>query len=998
MAIQKQMIPYPLVKGADLGVDRMLATGLLQSDDVVFDDSDTVKQRGGLVQGFSGAADAAIRAFTQRGTPAVETVSGAMWQGDTGKQFTGNFPRAAALTQRVQSIAKTDTASTIQNYDVAYSDSSYCLAYEVPASGANLATVRFSVRSKVSDAEISGLQFVSTTDTYANPRVLALPTGFVFVYLRQTGGVWGIYAQRVDAAGSTVVGETLLINTLTAGTAYDAAMCSDGLRFSVVGIAANILSSQITVNTLATALAHPVAAYATAPTSITAHCLVSAGVYTTMFLYGAGTNLRGRSVPSNTNVLTAEITLYAAGAGNTVGRVAVHAFQATDYFVAFDTICQPLGTYYYGITRYLTTTSVLGALGAIGKTTSHHCIGGRFFVMGGRLQLPLISFYPSTGTNTARALLVADAQYAYETIDGTDPEIPLHLTARIDQFEVVRANLVALAGQKKRVPGVQVDTVTGIAHVYYLKFETDLLFAGLTNDTGIAVARCDLDPNSQLGYVEANGTTLLAGACPLVCDSQQIFEDGFNFPPEILGSVVMGAAPAASTTTTITVGPFTLSSTYTLALTEAWMDAAGNWHESRPTNFYSLTVGGANPYATIPIARPFSLKDSTRRRLLLYRTKPSSTDTNLYLALDSAGNFISDTDLGSGEVLYTTTRPAQDGMPACRHLATGNNRIFAAGCGDGSKVYFSQLIDRGYGVAWDVTDANFQQTIPTRSGRVVGTAEMDGKQVIVCEEQCGYILGNGPDATGVGAYASYETVIADQGASWDSPRSIGQGGDGVWFYTARGLRVLGRANELLRNEEGGLVGSKLDSLLVTEAGVTYVQNSSNQLVRFFNNGYCYVYDTQWKQWSRFTNHAAADAVYAYAYDQFWHFNSTFGYYYGETTYMDPGSTAISCYVQGPHMQFGGLQGFQRVQKMLAIFDGAPDAVNVACAYDFGTLNVEANAGASAQFRHDFVTQKCQALSVQLNWTSTSKRPRLSAVSLQVAVKPGPFRIGSGGTY
>lgn len=1023
MAVPKQVIPYPMTKGQDLGVDKLLASGLLQTDDVVFDDSNTVKQRGGVNFGVGLGANIR-RMFTVNGTPFAESVVGDMTALEAGiaraalapapsfasgafATADGKYMRASGLSKRIQSVSRSNTLPQ-QGFDVNASGAFYAVGWEIyDPTGSFRQGVRFSIRSTATDVEVGGFSLVSTQYRYTLPRIMVNSNGqFVFVYSKQdpvaTPTTQSIYAQVYSAAGVVSVAETLILATTEANGHFDVSMCSDGTRFAVVAFphaAASIVSAQIHASLLTTLVAHPAGVTTGTPYIVGAFISVNAGVYTTQYCYSVRTNVcRGRSVPSSTNVLSGEATIYTAPASRTTGRMVI-------------------GDWGDGVTllvdSYELSTSVQAAIAVVATTATwgsllstvvyaNALLGGRIATYSGRGYVLTLSGTVSSYTfrNTARSALLLDITGARAAAVNSLPYYVSHTVARLDQYATCR-----VAMDFANVGGISSTWVSGNKlYVSYLKFETDQLIAGTSSDTSLAISKAEIDFDSQLGFVEYNGITVLAGACPLDCDGQNVYEDGFHAPPEI-NFVSWGVGPGTVpgiNSNTLTIGPFPagmLGQTVTLALTEAWMDASGNWHEGRPSNRITTTavLAAPNNYLTIAMSRPMSLKDPSKRRLLVYRTKGSSTDTNLYLSVDAFGTFYDDTFLGNGEVLYSDTRPAQDGAPSCRHLSTYENRLIAASCDDPSQVWASQLIDRGYGISWNLTSANFRVIVPPRAGRVVGSVEMDGKLVVLGEEQVGYVLGSGPDASGVGNFSNFETVVADQGADWNSPRAIGQGGDGVWFYTARGLRCLGRSNELLRDDEGALLGGKLDSLLVVGAGVTYVQTSSNQLIRFFNNGYCFVYDTQWKQWSRFTAHAAEDAVYAWALDQFWHVTSSFGLYYSETAFVDY-SGDIPCAVQLPQLQFGGLQGFQRVQKMFAIFDTLPDTVSVDCAYNFGALVNEASGTPPQQFRHDFKTQKCEALSVRISWNAAAARPRLSAVTLQIGLKNGPYRIGSGGTF
>lgn len=561
-----------------------------------------------------------------------------------------------------------------------------------------------------------------------------------------------------------------------------------------------------------------------------------------------------------------------------------------------------------------------------------------------------------------------------------------------------------------RVPNLTVNS--NMLDFAYLKFATDLRIAGTSNDTPWAIHRASIDLQSQLGDAEINGLALLAGACPYVYDGSNMVEENFHHGPEIDTS-------AALTTSGYQLPNATAS--YTVCFTLGWEDAQGNWHESAPSNqrTFSVTGGSGNYYIpTSAVVLPPTQK--ANYQVIMYRTKALGTDTSLYLASKLDGTFVtSDTELDDGEQLYTAggvlpNTPA----PACRHISVFQKRLVLAGCGDGSRVYWSKQTTPGYGVEFSSDDPTHQTQVPSDKGRVVGTKELDGRLVILCENGVGVIGGQGPAPTGTsGQYSDFESVITETGCSWDSPKSIVRAPEGVWFRSPFGLRLVSRALSLARGQDGKQAGAEVDSLV--SGTVVAVAGDTKQQIRFYqSSGTVLVWDYQWGQWSRFTGFANVDACYAD--DRFYHLSnysttSPLLRYTSNTTYVDvdDANTSNSLFqmtIETPWLSFAGIQGFQRVYRLLVL--GASTGTQTfgmtfASYLNFGTnfadlvsTTITPAAGANHEFQlqHHFTQQKCEtmkfALIISPTNSSADGRLRLTDLTLQVGVKGGYFKMPS----
>lgn len=561
------------------------------------------------------------------------------------------------------------------------------------------------------------------------------------------------------------------------------------------------------------------------------------------------------------------------------------------------------------------------------------------------------------------------------------------------------------------------------ATIPYMKWERNYLPVNNKNATPLSIARADLDLSSQLGHAEINGLTYLAGACPMVFDGIERVEEGFHHAPEIVGGTAVTAASGLGE-----YGPFPVG-TFAYCFTMTWRDAQGNWHESAPSTPKSLTTSGSDLYLDITVIRPPTLK--AQASLTMYRTAIGGT--TFYRALDPWSDVpLTDAELvASGplvlpiqanEILYTSEgRLPNDPMPACRGIAVHQRRLVVAGS-DNRTLWYSKAADVGYAPAFST---EFAIPVASDYGRAVACASMDDKLIVLGESKVGAILGTGPNDLGQGGqYSDIQLLVPNYGLRYDSPKGVGLAAEGTWFMTKFGPRLLGRNMALARDGSGKEVGSEVDYLAVKVGSQTShryaaacVIGGTKQQVRFYLTGNatgndarssCLVWDSLFGQWSEFTNHACVDAVYMN--DRFYHLTNAYALrFYDEGTQTDAG-TAITGKFTTAWLEFGQIQGFQRIYR-LAITGrnidsqvAAAQTFAITAGYDFNetlssivsaTSITPVNTG-TIQFEHHLVTQKCTSLKLSFTFFSTANesRLRLTELTLQVGLKEGLNKIPS----
>lgn len=575
----------------------------------------------------------------------------------------------------------------------------------------------------------------------------------------------------------------------------------------------------------------------------------------------------------------------------------------------------------------------------------------------------------------------------------------------------------------------------------YTSWATNTRLAQGANVTSVALSFVRIDGRSQLGEAAWNGTRVLAGALPLLCDGESIVEEGFNFNPEVYDANTVGSVGGTVTLTPNATGPIELpeeGKTYSLAFTVAWQDANGNWYES---GFGALarvvtTVGNKQitPYFAVPPTKKKGVQ------VLMYRSLANAQDTTLYLvgALDSTGfvDVKGDTLLTASEVLYTEGGVLPNTpCPPCRHLETYQDRIVASG--NGSKVFFSKTRSLGFGAEFVSDQLAFQLNAPADYGRVVGTATEGDTLLVFGESVIGIVYGAGPDNTGVGNFQSVTEVIHDRGALWESPKSIKQTREGVWFHSRDGLRlVAGNTLAVANNME---VGAEFDSQIPGEFNgylprvvtlseptvgglpqtrfvFTYLWEAGNAADA---GAYLASWHSMWSQFTAFTNHIAVDAetsmvsgrsaYHLLSYDGS---DSAVVRYRSETqspsdAWVDGTTSDFASLVRTSWIQFAGVQGYQRAKRLLLLgrvlelSGGSTMDYELNLRYDFDDDEASfvqefAVSGAALantfQFWHQIGRQKCEALQAEFVWTPRTNPStlRLTDMALDIGVK-GTFR-------
>lgn len=1069
MALRTQQVNIQFRGGLDQKTNDQLVipSKLLRAENVEFE-SDTIQRRRALSELNTGAGaiqaiGAPVRGFAQNnGSVCVEDIDGRMAipgllypfgsdvNGNKDLNAVRNFVRASVRS--VPQVTLDDTIvvggpASSANFDTCTdSTKSYiCTAWEESADNGASYEIAFRVTSPTGAVYYSGK--TSAGQMCCRPRVLwnDVRSEFAIFFALYIPGSndYSIYAYGAGPFGTgsgftpifTVTGSTPVEQPGTQ-CLYDACAMTDLANPSSprvsFGIAARALAATVRIDIRTVKYDYSVVSVdtslpATVPVSMTTF---PAADYSFDILYSTADNkVKGISFFGVSKVQN-DITLF-TGSNSTLrisatlyGGDLVLAAEHLYPSPAGSTPQSPCSTVFVRCLPNLTggglDTQVIDAASRI---------AGGFGTLRGRTVLPL----RFESRQFQSVILLLDASAVFDAL-GTPSAAPTPaFIARIEPGNVANPDL----GVVNMLPQLLQLSGDDELVVPYMHYAENTQLAGVTNVTKRAVVFAYLDAYSQLGDIGVNGLRLLAGALPLYFDGQQFFEESFHWGPEI------GDDPAANGLVTIApvatgTGDFTFPSigTFFVAFTMVWQDAANNWHESPVAAHGSVTTTGGN----LDISPVVHLPPTYRKRaqLRMYRTLVNPTDTTLYLAHTGSfygGTEVSEANLTAGEPLYTEGGVLPNTpMPSCRQLAMFQKRVVLT---SGQRVYWSKQTDPGFAPEFVSDELTYQQAVPEEYGRPVACVEQSDRLVVIGEHSIGIIYGNGPDDTGTrGQYQDMARVQQEIGCRWDAPKSVLSASEGIWFQSPYGLRLL-NGSDIVKDDKGVPLGSEVDDIATsTTYRIVALSASAMQVTRFavtmrkWDNslvGASFLnYDQNWRQFTTFTNHDCVDAVWTnsayYVIAQKTGPKTSIRYptkAYWKDAVVNGGLAFYYSLVRTAWLQFGGVQGFERLQRMLLLgynFDQIAQDILVGMRYDYyeqgftyevfdgaqADQHLQVNAdGTKLQFRHQFWTQKCESLQMEISWrteegskTGVGTSLRLTDLALLVGVKPGPYRKAS----
>lgn len=453
--------------------------------------------------------------------------------------------------------------------------------------------------------------------------------------------------------------------------------------------------------------------------------------------------------------------------------------------------------------------------------------------------------------------------------------------------------------------------------------------------------------------------------------------------------------------------------------TPAAGNSAGSPGDILSTNYTLSTT------LTIPTLRVTS---KTGVNIVIYRTL---NDEITYFRVGSVANnpavdtvsFVdttSDYEASFNETVYTTGGVLDNiAVPATRIITQYQNRLIAVPAENRYQIMYSKQTGRSVGSALlapvqFAADA-FYINVDQRGGELSALSPMDDKLMMFKENSIFFLYGQGPAPNGVNNdFSTPQFVTTDVGCTDTDSLVIMP--LGLMFKSNKGIYLLSRA--LVHTYIGASV-ERYNAANITSANLV---PNTNQVRFTLDSRVILSYDYFVNEWSVFTKLNAADSV---IFDNLHTFldNNLDRIMQEEIGTYDDAGDAIAIKITTSWLSFVGIQGFQRVYKMLLLGDYySPHSLIISLAYDFNgsvsqTIPVNTQSYTQYPYGSDYAygdvspeggqspgqyqfnvmpqVQKCQTIQVTIQEYPTMPYGQglsLSDMTFEVGAKKGPYKL------
>lgn len=443
---------------------------------------------------------------------------------------------------------------------------------------------------------------------------------------------------------------------------------------------------------------------------------------------------------------------------------------------------------------------------------------------------------------------------------------------------------------------------------------------------GVNSTIIDFDPDTQYQDEVLGDNLHIAGGIIQTYDGNVVVEHGFHLFPEGLTAGTNSAS-----------GGYMSNGTYQYKAVYAWTDNKGQIHRSPTSLAFDVvtTAGGTTQTQDIDVP---TLRLTKKENVIieLYRTEDLGTIfykvttvatpefNNKTVDSITITDSISDADLIDNELLYDTGGILQnDAPPSATFIKTYGDRIILSGLESPNVIAYSKIREEGSPVAFN---NNLTMRLDPDGGPIRALGIMDEKLIIFKESRIYFFAGEGPTNAGtLDNFTEPQQVASDVGCI--RANSVVLTPQGLMFKSSKGIYLLDRSLQAIYI---GAAVEEYNDLIITSAILT---GETNQVRFTTRTGVCLVYDYLMNQWSTFTNYSARDAL---VLNNDYYFLKTDGKVKKEDTsiYTDEGSP-IEVTFETSWLTFAGLQGFQRVYKMLALGEiHSRHKMRIRVAYDY----------------------------------------------------------------
>lgn len=636
---------------------------------------------------------------------------------------------------------------------------------------------------------------------------------------------------------------------------------------------------------------------------------------------------------------------------------------------------------------------------------------GRAFAVNEKIYVPVTFYYPGaidptggdTETQSVYFLLDADGNVIAKALDqyaGNSPATTSSLSAP------PLATISFLDSETVRIPVLE-----------------QVLISGSITATSTNVSSVDFafnDAQHAVNHVTLANNLHLSGGFLSMYDGIKAVEHNFHLYP-ITGTAVAGGTGYPS----IPTAPQT-SGVYNYTACFEWVDNQGNIHQSKPASYKTVTINSGQRVQISCNYLSLTAKDASRPiQIVFYRTLGDGTifhrvssltapDLNVIDGVSGSFTFTdttTDIDLATRPQLYTQPL-SQNAVaevenypaPPTNLMALHRNRLFVMDSTNPLSLWYSKFPATFTPVAFN--DAQVKQIDP-RGGNVTALATVDDKLLVFKRGHIFFIVGQGPDNTGLNNDFSDAILITTDCGCID-PRSVVGTPVGIMFQSAKGIYLIDRS---LQVQYVGAPVEAYNSETITSA--TLIPNT-NQVRFTLKSGKTLVFDYYVQQWGTFTNQYAIDSI-------VWQDGTIILRSNGTTlretpnVFTDAGSP-IRLKIATSWLSFANVQGFQRVRRaqILGGFKSAHNLlVNVCVDFNDNTIQQavitpttptvyggSSPYGAEAvyggefqlyQWRIDLARQKCQAVKLifeDVPVSGSGEGLNLTSLGFEVGAKKG----------
>lgn len=456
-----------------------------------------------------------------------------------------------------------------------------------------------------------------------------------------------------------------------------------------------------------------------------------------------------------------------------------------------------------------------------------------------------------------------------------------------------------------------------------------------------------------------------------------------------------------------------------------WTDNTGRDHRSAPTLLpLEVTLSGGGSVQESDIRVPtLRVTEKTDVVIELYRTEDAGTTyykvtSDLVPVLnDKSVDYIditdglSDTDLLSREALYTTGDVLENiQAPACFQITPYNGDRLALVGENAYRTFWSKQVTEEQPV--EFSDAIYRDVEPT-GGPLTAIRNMASKLLQFTEDSTYYVSGEGPLNTGVqDTFTKPETVAGDVGCT--NPDSLSLVPDGMLFKSRKGIW------KCAANLSMQYVGDRMEAYNGETVTAASIVGELNQVRFLLQDETALVYNYNLNMWGTFENHGGQSSVVIG--DDYYYLRPDGSIYKENPETFSDNSSPIKMRFETGWLSPSELQGYARVYHALILGTfKSSHKLRVRVAYDFvdayvqetiidptdfidptpygsdeyyGATSPYGGAGNLYQVRVDFEQQKCQSMKILIEdlQSTTGEGLTISGITFRVGIKAGSNKL------